>query len=141
MSLGYKALHSQNGALAPPAMRPRQKAALILRRPFARQDWTKLGKISPLRSGLFREDRVQHRSTDQKRRDMTARRQKRTEKFQLLLSDEELVILDDWRFEHRMPSRAAALRELLRQGLLATGSEDIDGSGTVSGDYSVIGRK
>lgn len=72
---------------------------------------------------------------------MTARRQKRTEKFQLLLSDEELVILDDWRFEHRMPSRAAALRELLRQGLLATGSEDIDGSGTVSGDYSVIGRK
>jgi len=42
---------------------------------------------------------------------------KRTEKLQLLLSDEELAAIDDWRFEHRMPSRAAAIRELISRGL------------------------
>jgi hypothetical protein len=29
--------------------------------------------------------------------------------------------LDDWRFTRRMPSRAAAVRELLRRGLAAEG--------------------
>ena len=65
-------------------------------------------------------------------------RSKRTEKLQLMLNDEELQIIDDWRFEHRMPTRAAALRELLRQGLIATGSKDIDGSGASSGEFGVI---
>jgi len=48
---------------------------------------------------------------------MTSGENKRTEKLQLLLDDEELRAIDDWRFEHRMPSRAAAIRELLRRGL------------------------
>jgi hypothetical protein len=34
----------------------------------------------------------------------------RGERLQIMLTDEELKALDDWRFEHRMPSRAAALR-------------------------------
>jgi hypothetical protein len=44
---------------------------------------------------------------------------KRTERLQIMLDDEELKAIDDWRFEHRMPSRAAAIRELLRRGLVA----------------------
>jgi hypothetical protein len=41
----------------------------------------------------------------------------REERLQIMLNDEELTLLDDWRFAMRMPSRAAAIRELLRRGL------------------------
>lgn len=44
---------------------------------------------------------------------------KRTEKLQLMLDETELKAIDDWRFQHRMPTRAAAIRELLRRGLLS----------------------
>ncbi len=44
---------------------------------------------------------------------------KRTEKLQLMLDDLEMEAIDDWRFRHRMPSRAAAIRELIRRGLEA----------------------
>ncbi|SMF75756.1 hypothetical protein SAMN06265365_1291 [Tistlia consotensis] len=43
---------------------------------------------------------------------------KRTEKVQVMLDDEELRAIDDWRFDNRVPTRAAAIRELLRRGLL-----------------------
>ena len=33
---------------------------------------------------------------------------KRTEKLQLMIDEEELKAIDDWRFENRLPSRAAA---------------------------------
>jgi hypothetical protein len=42
---------------------------------------------------------------------------KRTEKLQIMLSDEEIVAIDDWRFQNRLPSRAAAIRELISRGL------------------------
>jgi hypothetical protein len=45
----------------------------------------------------------------------------RGERLQVMLRDEELRALDDWRFNKRMPSRAAAIRELLRRGLAAEG--------------------
>ncbi len=48
---------------------------------------------------------------------MTMKTGKRTEKLQLMLSDEELKAIDDWRFDHRLPSRAAAIRELISRGL------------------------
>ncbi len=48
-------------------------------------------------------------------------RQPRGERLQVMLTDEELRALDDWRFARRMPSRAAAVRELLRLGLAAEG--------------------
>ena len=38
-------------------------------------------------------------------------------RVQITLRLDELTALDDWRFANRMPSRAAALRELLRRGL------------------------
>jgi hypothetical protein len=41
----------------------------------------------------------------------------RGERLQVMLSPEELLLLDDFRFKHRMPTRAAAVRELLKLGL------------------------
>jgi hypothetical protein len=38
-----------------------------------------------------------------------------------MLTDDELGAVDDWRFSRRMPSRAAAVRELLKRGLAAEG--------------------
>jgi hypothetical protein len=46
----------------------------------------------------------------------------RGERLQIMLTDEELKALDDWRFSQRMPSRAAAVRELLRRGLACEGA-------------------
>ena len=45
----------------------------------------------------------------------------RGERLQIMLSPEELKALDDWRFAKRMPSRASAVRELLKRGLAAEG--------------------
>jgi len=45
----------------------------------------------------------------------------RGERLQIMLSPEELVVVDDFRFRKRMPSRASAVRELLRRGLSAEG--------------------
>lgn len=41
----------------------------------------------------------------------------RETRLQIMLDDEELAAVDDWRFQHRMPSRAATVRELLKIGL------------------------
>jgi len=45
----------------------------------------------------------------------------RGERMQIMLEAAELRALDDFRFANRMPSRAAAVRELLRRGLSAEG--------------------
>lgn len=44
---------------------------------------------------------------------------KRSERLQILLAQQELEAIDDWRYDHRIPTRAAAIRELLRRGLTA----------------------
>jgi hypothetical protein len=62
--------------------------------------------------------------------------QKRAERLQVMLTEEELKALDDWRFGARMPSRAAAIRELLKRGLAAEGFA-IAESGTRSGAFGV----
>lgn len=62
----------------------------------------------------------------------------RAERLQIMLNDDEIRALDDWRFARRMPSRAAAIRELLRRGLAAEGAE-IAGSEAKSKDYGVMG--
>lgn len=87
----------------------------------------------------------------------------RGERLQIMLTPDELKALDDWRFERRMPSRAAAVRELLKRGLRADGfgaaahgsrSEDFgvtdgdarsrrqtrDGNGHANGDGRVDGN-
>ncbi|TPI40921.1 hypothetical protein FJW07_06520 [Mesorhizobium sp. B3-1-9] len=45
----------------------------------------------------------------------------RPQRLQIMLNDEELAALENWRFEKRMPSRSAAVRELLRRGLASEG--------------------
>ena len=45
----------------------------------------------------------------------------RGERLQIMLTPDELQALDDWRFARRMPSRASAVRELLKRGLAAEG--------------------
>ena len=64
--------------------------------------------------------------------------QARGERLQIMLSPEELRVVDDFRFKERMPSRAAAVRELLKRGLAAEGY-DVATQGTKSSDYGVIG--
>lgn len=44
----------------------------------------------------------------------------RGERLQIMLSPEELQVIDDFRFAHRMPTRAAAVRELLKLGLASS---------------------
>lgn len=61
----------------------------------------------------------------------------RGERLQIMLSAEELAALENWRFAQRMPSRAAAVRELLRRGLATEGMLQV-GQGTKSGDYGVL---
>lgn len=45
----------------------------------------------------------------------------REQRLQIMLTAEELAAIDDWRFGRRMPTRAAAVRELLKRGLMAEG--------------------
>jgi len=45
----------------------------------------------------------------------------RGERLQIMLTGDEVKALDDWRFRKHMPSRAAAIRELLKRGLAAEG--------------------
>ncbi|MBS3650070.1 hypothetical protein KEU06_15770 [Pseudaminobacter sp. 19-2017] len=61
----------------------------------------------------------------------------RGERLQIMLSAEELEAVENWRFEKRMPSRAAAVRELLRRGLAAEGFA-MAKSGVRSRDFGVI---
>ena len=63
----------------------------------------------------------------------------REERLQIMLSPEELALVDDFRFKHRMPSRAAAVRELLQIGLAAAaGVSDV--TGVKSSNIGVFGR-
>lgn len=50
----------------------------------------------------------------------------RGERLQIMLTRKELEALDTWRFSARMPSRAAAIRELLKRGLAAEGFATAD---------------
>ena len=45
--------------------------------------------------------------------------QKKTERVIIPLDADLLAAIDDFRFETRKPSRAAAIRELIRRGLAA----------------------
>jgi hypothetical protein len=63
----------------------------------------------------------------------------RAERLQIMLSPEELTVLDDFRFRKRMPSRASAVRELLRRGLAAEGFAAA-AYGSKSSEYGVVGK-
>ena len=64
----------------------------------------------------------------------------RGERLQIMLTQKELEALDTWRFAARMPSRASALRELLKRGLAAEGFTHAN-SALKSSDFGVGGAK
>jgi hypothetical protein len=61
----------------------------------------------------------------------------REERLQIMLSPEELKVVDSFRFQYRMPSRAAAVRELFRLGIAAAG-DVVDNAGIKSSEYGVL---
>ena len=64
----------------------------------------------------------------------------REQRLQIMLTEEELAAIDDWRFARRMPTRAAAVRELLKRGLAAEGFLTA-GAGEKSQSFGVIGQR
>ena len=63
----------------------------------------------------------------------------RIERLQVMLDANELKALDDWRFQKRMPSRSAAVREIIRRGLAAEGfAEALAGQNSAS--FGVIDK-
>jgi hypothetical protein len=67
----------------------------------------------------------------------------REERLQIMLDADELHAVDTFRFEHRMPSRAAAVRELFRLGLsmAGTGGGAVTTEGAKSSDYGVLSQR
>jgi metal-responsive CopG/Arc/MetJ family transcriptional regulator len=63
----------------------------------------------------------------------------RETRLQIMLDENELTAIDNWRFKRRMPSRAAAIRELLRRGLNAALGAETDPYRR-SGDFGVIDK-
>jgi small ligand-binding sensory domain FIST len=70
------------------------------------------------------------------------------ERLQIMLTEDELVVLDDFRYKQRMPSRASAIRELLKRGLAAEGfpaaafgakSEELGFIRNSLGDFPLVG--
>ena len=62
----------------------------------------------------------------------------RGERLQVMLSPEELAALDDFRFKRRMPTRAAAVRELLKHGLTVVTTDAA--AGMKSSNYGIFRR-
>ncbi len=63
----------------------------------------------------------------------------RAERLQIMLDPAELALVDDFRFKKRMPTRAAAVRELLKRGLSAEGFQ-VAAVGAKSSDYGLSGK-
>lgn len=66
--------------------------------------------------------------------------QGRVERLQIMVTDEELQAIDNWRFVRHMPSRASAIRELLKRGLAAEGF-DLANRDVKSKDFGVLAKQ
>ena len=64
----------------------------------------------------------------------------REQRLQIMLTESELSAIDDWRFTRRMPTRAAAVRELLKRGLAAEGFANAL-AGEKSQDFGVVAEQ
>jgi hypothetical protein len=62
----------------------------------------------------------------------------REERLQIMLEHDELKAVDDFRFKFRLPSRAAAVRELLKRGLASEPTGEADANSR-SQDFGVLG--
>lgn len=66
----------------------------------------------------------------------------KAERLQIILTPEELATLDDWRFAHRMPTRAAAIRELMKRGMALQVDGDTEARiGRRSRDVRLVERR
>ena len=65
---------------------------------------------------------------------------RRLERLQIMLSAEEIAAVDDFRFKERMPSRAAAVRELMKRGLTVEGFS-VAAAGERSTSFGVLNPK
>jgi hypothetical protein len=83
---------------------------------------------------------LSHRLKRKRGKAMTNGGNGRGERLQIMLSADELMVLDDFRFKLRMPSRAAAIRELLKRGLSAEGFASA-AFGSKSEEFGVIGPR
>jgi hypothetical protein len=63
----------------------------------------------------------------------------REERLQIMLTEQELTAVDTFRFKTRMPSRAAAVRELLKRGMAAEGL-GVAAFGAKSTEFGAIGK-
>ena len=63
----------------------------------------------------------------------------RAERLQIMFDPDELTAVDDFRFKKRMPSRASAVRELLKRKLAAEGFLTAP-VGAKSSEYGVTGK-
>src|SRR5262245_36276295 len=63
----------------------------------------------------------------------------REERLQIMLTEQELTAVDTFRFKTRMPSRAAAVRELLKRGMAAEGLP-VAAFGAKSTESGAIGK-
>ena len=61
----------------------------------------------------------------------------RPERLQIMLTSDELAALENWRYDKRMPSRSAAVRELLRRGLASDGFLAAE-QGMKSQDFGIL---
>ncbi|MBY0558668.1 hypothetical protein [Hyphomicrobium sp.] len=61
----------------------------------------------------------------------------RDERLQIMLEPEELRAVDDFRYKYRLPSRAAAVRELLKRGLTSAPTGTVDDHSR-SQDFGVL---
>ncbi len=62
----------------------------------------------------------------------------RDERLQIMLEPDELRAVDDFRYRYRLPSRAAAVRELLKRGLSSAPTGEADDRSR-SQDFGVLG--
>ncbi len=58
-------------------------------------------------------------------------------RLQIMLDESELAAIENWRFKTRMPSRAAAVREIMRRGLAAEGFK-LAQTGSPSVSFGVV---
>jgi hypothetical protein len=68
---------------------------------------------------------------------MNRENREREERLQIMLSVSELRAIDDFRFKFRLPSRAAAVRELMKRGLAGVGTGPA-ADGSRSKDFGVL---
>jgi hypothetical protein len=68
-----------------------------------------------------------------------AKDRQRGERLQIMLTEEELLLIDDFRFKKRMPSRGATVRELFKRGLAAEGFLQAP-AGAQSKEFGINGK-